>query len=154
MQLKTINLLSSKVPVSEGSFVADHCSGHALSDSTDCELRSYCSHDHSLKCSQCENLSDVLCCIERCLAEAKLAPEELEDLSYTHSQAVKAIQSWKAHQLRSVRQDTARTASLSALNETKVLITQDWAMKFLPTKYLIGLESEEYLDTQVSSQEK
>ena len=121
--------------MSEGSFVADHCNGHALSDSKDCELRSYCSHDHSLKCSQCENLSDVLCCIERYLAEAKLAPEELEDLSYTHSQAVKAIQSWKAHQLRSVRQDTARTACLSALNETKVLITQDWAMKFLPTKY-------------------
>lgn len=121
--------------MSEGSFVADHCSGHALSDSMDCELRSHCSHDHSLKCSQCESLSDVLYCIERYLAESKLAPEELEDLSYTHSQAVKAIQSWKAHQLRSVRQDTARTACLSALNETTVLITQDWAMKFLPAKY-------------------
>ena len=121
--------------MSEGSFVADHCSGHALSDSKDCELRSYCSHGHSLKCSQCESLSDVLFCIERYLAELKLAPEELDDLSYTHSQAVKAIHSWKAHQLRSVRQDTARTACLSALNETKILITQDWAMKFLPARY-------------------
>lgn len=62
-------------------------------------------------------------------------PDELEDLSYTHSQAVKAIQSWKAHQLRSVRQDKARTVCLNALNETTVLITQDWAMKFLPVKY-------------------
>ena len=125
--------------MSEGSFVADHCSSYVLSDNKDSELRSYCSHDHSLKCSQCESITDVLCCIERYLAESKLAPEELEDLSYTHSQAVKAIHSWKAHQLRSVRQDMARTACLRALNETKVLITQDWAMKFLPAKYRVPI---------------
>ena len=70
----------TEVYVSEGSFVADHCSGHALSDSKDCEPRSYCSHDHSEKCSQCESLSDALCCIERYLAELKLTPEELDDL--------------------------------------------------------------------------
>ena len=127
--------LFSKVHVSECSSVADHCSGHALSDSRDSELRSHCSHDHSLKCAQCESLSDVLCCMGRYLAESKLEPEMLEDFSYTHSQASQAIQSWKAHQLRSVRQDKARTACLSALNETAVLITQDWAMKFLPVKY-------------------
>ena len=125
--------------MSEGSFVADHCSGHALSNNKDSELRSNCSHDHSLKCSQCESISDVLCCIERYLAESKLAPEELEDLSYTHSQAVKAIHSWKAHQLRNIRLDMARMTCLSALNKTKVVITQDWAMKFLPAKYRVPI---------------
>ena len=73
--------------------------------------------------------------MERYLAESKLEPELLEDFSYTHSQAAQAIQAWKAHQLRSVRQDRARTMCLSSLNETTVLITQDWAMKFLPVKY-------------------
>lgn len=115
--------------------MADHCSGYALSDGKDDELRSHCSHEHDLKCSQCESVNDVLCSIEKCLADSKLAPDELEDLLYTHNQAVQAIHSWKAHQLRSVRQDTARTVCLSALDETTVLITQDWAMKFLPLKY-------------------
>lgn len=121
--------------MSDCSSVADHCSRYALSDSKNSELRSLCSHEHSLKCSQCESINDVLCCVERYLAKSKLTPEELEDLSYIHSQAVHAIQSWKAHQLRSVRQDTARTVCLRALNETTVLITEDWAMKFLPVKY-------------------
>ena len=122
--------------MSDCSSVADrHCSRYALSDSKNSELRSLCSHEHSLKCSQCESINDVLCCVERYLAKSKLTPEELEDLSYIHSQAVHAIQSWKAHQLRSVRQDTARTVCLRTLNETTVLITEDWAMKFLPVKY-------------------
>ena len=73
--------------------MADHCSGHALSDSNDSELRSLGSHTHSLKCSQCERLRDVLYCMERYLVEsnAKFAPEELEDLSHTLSKAVEAI---------------------------------------------------------------
>ena len=53
----------------------------------------------------------------------------------THNQAVQAIHFWKAHQLRSVRQDTTRTVCLRALDETTVLITQGWTMKFLPLKY-------------------
>ena len=79
--------------------------------------------------------------MERYLVEsnAKFVPEELEDLFYTHSEAVKAIQSWKAHQLRSVRQDAARTVCFSALNESTVLITLDWAMKFLPVKYRVSI---------------
>lgn len=127
--------LFSQVHVSECCSVADHCSSYGLSDSKDSELRSHCSHDHNLKCSKCESISDVLCCIKRYLPKSKLAPEEVEDFSYIHNQAVQAIQAWKAHQLRSVRQDTARTMCLSALNESTVLITQDWAMKFLPLKY-------------------
>lgn len=124
-----------KVHVSESSPVADHCSGYALSDSKDDELRSQCSHNHDIQCSQCESLSNVLFSIKTFLTESTFVPEELEDVLYTHSHAVQAIHSWKAHQLRCVRQDTARTACLSALNETSVLITQDWAMKFLPLKY-------------------
>ena len=54
---------------------------------------------------------------------------------YKHSESVKAIQSWKAHQLRSVRQDAARTVCLGALNESTILISQDWAMNVLPVKY-------------------
>ena len=41
----------------------------------------------------------------------------------------------EAHQLRSVRQDQARIDCLNLLDDASVLVTQDWAMKFLPTKY-------------------
>ena len=61
--------------------------------------------------------------------------EELEDQLYTFKQSEKAITSWKAHQLRSVRQDQARIDCLNLFDEASVLITQDWAMKFLPAKY-------------------
>lgn len=52
-----------------------------------------------------------------------------------YDQAVKAIDAWKAHQLRSFQQDKARTDVLELLDESTVLITDDWAMKYLPQKY-------------------
>ncbi|KAK3737064.1 hypothetical protein QZH41_003696 [Actinostola sp. cb2023] len=67
--------------------------------------------------------------------QLNLPAEEFDDVNYTYTQAAQAIKSWKMHQLRSVRQDSARTTCLRALDETSVLITQDWAMKYLPTKY-------------------
>ena len=48
---------------------------------------------------------------------------------------MQAIESWKAHQIRSLQQDKARITVLERLDETSVLITQDWAMKWLPQKY-------------------
>ena len=56
---------------------------------------------------------------------SKLALEELEDFLYTHNQAVQEIHSWKANQLRSVRQDTARIVCLSALDETTLIFIND-----------------------------
>ena len=45
------------------------------------------------------------------------------------------VRSWKAHQLRMVHQDTARTDIIHSLQNDSVLITQDFTMKFLPTQY-------------------
>lgn len=61
--------------------------------------------------------------------------EKDDDLLYCYNQAAQAIESWKSHLLRSVQQDKARTDILQRLDESSVLITQDWAMKFLPQKY-------------------
>ena len=51
---------------------------------------------------------------------------------YSFQQAYPAIEAWKAHQLRSIQQDKARLNIIDTLAESSVLITQDWAMKFLP----------------------
>ena len=65
----------------------------------------------------------------------QFTPEQVDDIRYTFQQSVTAINSWKSHQLRSLQQDKARTDILNSLEPNEVLITNDWAMKFLPQKY-------------------
>ena len=121
--------------VLESSPVADHCSTYSLNDSKDGAYKTPCDHAHDQACSHCEELKDVLLTIENYLNSIKLTEDERDDLRYDYHQAVQNIHAWKAHQLRSVRQDRARTDVLDALDEYSLLITQDWAMKFLPQKY-------------------
>jgi hypothetical protein len=116
--------------------VADHCSFYALNDVKESKWKTTCKHVHDQSCLQCEELSRVLNSIGNFLRDqAGLSQEQLQDLQYTYKQSTENIAAWKAHQLRSVRQDRARTACLNKLDEASVLIIQDWAMKFLPMKY-------------------
>ena len=66
---------------------------------------------------------------------SNLADEERDDMMYSCQQAVQAIHNRKAHQLRVLQQDRCRIDVLQELSLNEVLITQDWAMKFLPQKY-------------------
>ena len=59
----------------------------------------------------------------------------MDDLHHICNQAAQNVLSWKAHQLRSKVQDSARVDVLDQLDESSVMITQDWAMKFLPQIY-------------------
>ena len=121
--------------VAESATIADHCSMYALSDSKESPFKSTCNHSHDKRCMQCETLKDVLEKVENCFVDCEVSPEELDDLTYSCRQAVDSIKGWKAHQLRSCRQDEARTSILNTLDERSVHVTQDWAMKFLPQKY-------------------
>ena len=42
-----------------------------------------------------------------------------------------------AHQLRFINQENARMDDLSGLTEHQVVLTQDWAMKYVPIKYRV-----------------
>ena len=64
-----------------------------------------------------------------------LQQDEHDELTFLVGKATDAINSWKAHQLRVVNQDKARLDVMDNLSESKVLITQDFAMKFIPVKY-------------------
>lgn len=46
--------------------------------------------------------------------------------------AVKKVQDWKAHIMRTAHQQVAKTTALDEMTLTQVLIVMDWAMKFLP----------------------
>ena len=60
-------------------------------------------------------------------------------------QAKQNILAWKAHLLRCVNQDEAPLEVINALDESSVLLVQDWAMKFLPRKFR---------ESQIGSQER
>ena len=58
-----------------------------------------------------------------------------EELAFMTEKAKRDIIAWKSHLLRSVNQDKARLDILRDLDDTSVLLVQDWAMKFIPRKY-------------------
>lgn len=64
-----------------------------------------------------------------------LLREEKEEMTYDLQKAQDSVQKWKAHILRSVQQDKAKTEILEQLGPIQAHITLDWAMKFLPMKY-------------------
>lgn len=123
-----VNVTSSRVP--------DHCIKYALSDPKDSSFASSCDHDHDLLCERCEELKSALSGIQAAIANGSFETEnEKEDALYVFQEAVTAINNWKAHQLRVVNQDGARSDLIDCLSETTILLTQDWAMKFLPRLY-------------------
>ena len=126
-----------KVHVSDNARVPDHCYMYALSDSTDKDFKYKCKHKHDERCEQCESLDLTLKNIEQAIDECTFSSEEERDETlYLFTSAVRAINLWKGHQLRSVRQDQARLDVINLLKDEKtVYIVNDWAMKFLPHQY-------------------
>ncbi len=57
------------------------------------------------------------------------------NMDFDIRKCVEDITLWKAHQFRTVNQDKCKTDILKTLDSTSLLVTMDWAMKFLPRKY-------------------
>ena len=135
--LSQIVVFILQVHVSQSSLVPDHCRAFALSDPKDPAYQARCDHDHSEVCDRCNLLTETLLDIEAGLAAqtGNLSSDEREELSFRVKQGKTAIWAWKSHLLRSVNQDSARVELLRELDESSVLLVQDWAMKYLPRKY-------------------
>ena len=126
----------NQVHITDSSPVAEHCSTYSLSDPSDADHRQLCAHIHDQKCDQCTGLSSALSDIEKLLREIPFRSEDDRDEAfYLYQSASLAIQAWRCHQLRTVRQDQARLDALDLLDERTVLLVNDWAMKFIPQKY-------------------
>ena len=117
--------------------MADHCRTFALSDQDNASFRGECDHLHNDTCDRCAFLHSALAEVKSALvAEMEnLTDGEKEELSFKVTLATDNILAWKAHILRSIDQDRARVELLDMLDETSVLLVQDWAMKYLPRKY-------------------
>ena len=122
--------------MNEQSHVPDHCSVFALSDKSDADLRKQCDHTHDEVCNQCHALTVALKDIEEAVRTAAFdLREDQEESLYLCQSAMNAIEAWKSHQMRTVRQDQARIDTFELLNEESILVVSDWAMKFLPQMY-------------------
>ena len=64
-----------------------------------------------------------------------LCEDDIDEIIFLVQKAKQAISEWKAHQLRSVHQDVSRLDVPQSLNSSCVLIVQDFAMKFPPSRY-------------------
>ena len=64
-----------------------------------------------------------------------LNEEDRDETIFMVQNARQAISEWKAHQLRSAHRDTCRLDILQRISSSSVLIVQDFAMKFIPTRY-------------------
>ncbi|CAC5378167.1 unnamed protein product [Mytilus coruscus] len=71
-------------------------------------------------------------------ADEKVTWENKEAVMYTVEESILAVKKWKAHIIRSRNQEEARSSIVEDMTHTDVVITSDWAMKFLPRKYREG----------------
>lgn len=131
-------MLSLQVHVSKQSSIPDHCRAYTLSDPKDKDYQITCPHDHLDTCDRCELLASVVADIHDALEKMSnnnVSRDVIEELVFIEGQAKQNILAWKAHLLRCVNQDEARLEVINALDESSVLLVQDWAMKFLPRKF-------------------
>lgn len=110
---------------------------YALSDPKENKFKDKCDHEHNDSCDRCDDLKSTLSEIESALTTqtSNLLPSAKEELTFVLKQSKVNILAWKSHILRCIHQDAARIDVLENLDESSVLIFQDWAMKYLPRKF-------------------
>ena len=115
----------------------DHCTAFSLSDPHNDIFAQHCDHTHDMSCPSCSQLDEVSSNVMSMINSPKLilTDEQQSQVTFDVTHAVEAIANWKAHVLRSVNQEQAKEETLGALNDQSVLVTMDWAMKYLPQRY-------------------
>ena len=121
--------------MSQSSTVADHRRLFALSDLKEPAFQVQCDHEHKDSCNRCDQVVSTLSKKDAALIAQKgnMLPGVYEELSFRKAKT--NILARKAHILRSINQDSSRIDILELLNESFVLVVQDWAMKYLPRKF-------------------
>ena len=114
--------------------MADHCQLFALSDPKEPTFQVQWNHECKDSCNRCNQVVSTLSKIDAALIAQKgnLLPGVYEEVSFSVRQAKTNMLAWKAHILHSINQDASRIDILEFLDESSVLVVQDWAMKYLP----------------------
>ena len=90
----------------------DHCRKLGLSDPNDPDFQEHCTHQHALRCPQCD---DITFCLQKIVKDDKnlsfYSQEQQDDLLYDIEKSSEAIVQWKAHIMRSVNQNARNKIS-------------------------------------------
>ena len=117
----------------------DHCRKFGLSDPNDRDLQEQCSHEHTLCCPNCDDVTSCLSKMHLIVKDDRTlnfySKEQQDDLLDDIQKASETINQWKAHIMRSVNQECAKQDILAKLDPSSCLIVVDWAMKFLQLRY-------------------
>ena len=121
-----INLLQDHVY--QSTTVADHWGAFALSDPENASFRGQGIYLHNGTYDRCAVLHSALADVESAIAVEieNLTYNEKEELSSKVTQATGNILARKAHLLLSMHQDRVRIELLDMLEESLVLLVQDW----------------------------
>jgi hypothetical protein len=121
------------------SHCPDHCRKFALSDPEDSDFEEECAHEHTERCSQCDDVTSCLHKIKKLIKDASTltfySKDQQGDLLYDVEKATESIFQWKAHIIRTVNQGCAKQDILTKLDSSSCLIVMDWAMKFLQLRF-------------------
>ena len=85
-----------KTHVGREETCADHCTTHALGDTSDSNLQSICQHNHETECQQCESLEKVLKEIESEINRVEMPEEHRLRLNHDYKLCLASIHDWKA----------------------------------------------------------
>ena len=135
--------------------MADHCRLFGLSDPKEPTFQVQWNHECKDSCDRCDQVVSTLSKIDAVLIAQKgnLLPGVYEEVSFSIRQAKTNMLAWKVHILHSINQDASRIDILEFLDESSVLVVQDWAMKYLPRNTakvkLIGSINVEFLGISV-----
>ena len=99
------------------------------------EFSAECDHEHQYQCERCEALEQVLEQVDQMLSDVQKPEEQRTRLQYEFRESLNDIKAWKAHLLRSCKQEEAKQDVLNKLDSETYLIIMDWAMKFLKMQY-------------------
>ncbi|XP_064637531.1 uncharacterized protein LOC135493845 [Lineus longissimus] len=121
-----------KMNVHTSSRCGDHCIPFALGG------QSQCDHVHDLCCDQCEDMKSVLEEIQLAASSGIVKykyPQQQEQVQYDIEVAKEQVMNLKSHLLRQICQEQAKTDVLDKMTPSQALLTMDWAMKFLPSRF-------------------
>ena len=118
---------------------ADHCRKFGLSDPIDPDFQEQCTHQHELRCPQCDDITSCLQKMQKIIKTGEnlnfYSKDHKDDLLYDIEKALDAVNKWKAHIMRTVNQEMAKQDIIENLDSNTCLLILDWAMKFLQLRF-------------------
>ncbi|KAK3728464.1 hypothetical protein QZH41_002327 [Actinostola sp. cb2023] len=112
-----------KIHISKETPCADHCSVYALS-SGEADHRGTCQHQHSICYDRCDDLRNTIVNIQLALSSSEVHfsdEDRREEINHDLESALPKLEDWKAHIVRAVHQDAAKSAVIDTMSDMEAV---------------------------------